>query len=203
MKTIIVTGITSKSGKTTLLTKIIENLAAMTDKIGVIKCSIKDDYMKQVVTDDPEIIYKEGTDTARIDKAGSNQTILIKSRRDSFKDALDNAMNILKDVNYLLVEGNSAVRYLSSDLIIYLDNKDLEMKESAEEARKRADIIINTGDLSGRGEVSAIPFRFNQDKISCPRALLTAAIMDRKPILIGKKLNKEKIKLKGCQLGCF
>jgi len=186
-----------------LITKILRDLSKITDRIGAIKCSINIDFTKQLITDQPEVVNKEGTDTARIEQAGSAHTILIKSNRNQVEDAFNEARKLLKNVTYLLIEGNSAVKYLPADLIVYLDREDLEMKKSAEEAKEKADIIINTRDLFIKKEISEIPFRFNLDIINCPKALLLATIMDRKPILIGKQLNKEKVKLKGCQLGFF
>ena len=40
-------------------------------------------------------------------------------------------------------------------------------------------------------------------KITCKEALDIAGKYGEKPIVIGKKLNELKIKIKGCQLGCF
>ncbi len=203
MKTIIVTGKASKSGKTTLMTKIINTLTNTSEKIGVIKCSINNDFREPMVTDDPEIINEQGTDTNRVAKAGSSQTILIKSAREMIGDALARALQMLRDLDFVFVEGNSAVKYLPADLVIYLDKEELQMKPSAVEVRKKADIIIDARNLSNIQEVSEIPFKFNLETVGCPKALLIASILNRKPISIGKKLNQEKIKLKGCQLGCF
>jgi len=203
MNIIIVTGKASKSGKTTLITKIINNLTSSSKGVGVIKCSINKDFREPLVTDAPEIINAPGTDTARMAKAGSIQTILIKSTRDMIGEALAGAARILKDLDFVLVEGNSAVEYLTADLIIYLDNEELQMKPSAEEARKKADIIIDARNLFMTGEVSEISFKFNLETLGCPKALLTASVLNYNPLTIGKKLNQEKVKLKGCQLGCF
>ncbi len=39
--------------------------------------------------------------------------------------------------------------------------------------------------------------------ISCKEALEIAAKLDIKPAIVGKMINELKIKIKGCQLGCF
>jgi len=39
--------------------------------------------------------------------------------------------------------------------------------------------------------------------ISCSKALEIASRLDVKPAVVGKTLNELKIKIKGCQLGCF
>lgn len=39
--------------------------------------------------------------------------------------------------------------------------------------------------------------------ISCKEALEIASRLGVKPAAVGKKLNELKIKIKGCQLGCF
>ena len=109
----------------------------------------------------------------------------------------------MDDVNYLFIEGNSAANYIKSDLIIYLTDEKAKMKSSAEMAEEKSDIIINSQDVFSKNKVGEINFKFNLDKIRCPKALLTATLMDFKPILIAKKLNQEKVKLTGCQLGCF
>jgi hypothetical protein len=41
------------------------------------------------------------------------------------------------------------------------------------------------------------------NKIPCKKALELANKYDVKPAVLGKKLNELKIKVKGCQLGCF
>jgi hypothetical protein len=40
-------------------------------------------------------------------------------------------------------------------------------------------------------------------KISCTDALKIAEMLNVSPGKVGKALNEQKIKIKGCQLGCF
>ena len=201
METVIVTGIASGAGKTTLLSRILKNLTDITNRIGVIKCSISDNFTESSVTNAQEIISTPGTDTAVLEEAGSNRTVLIKSSRKKLENALLEAKELVGDVNYLFIEGNSAAHYLPANLIIYLNNEELEIKPSAREVIKKADIIINTDNLFKVEEI--IPFKFNLDIITCSKAMLIAKLLGVKPIIIGKKFNKEKVKLTGCQLGCF
>jgi hypothetical protein len=39
--------------------------------------------------------------------------------------------------------------------------------------------------------------------ITCSKALEIASRLDLNPAVVGKTLNEMKIKIKGCQLGCF
>ncbi len=203
MKTVVVTGKASGSGKTTLLTGVIKNLSMLVNKIAVIKCSINDDFTESLVTDAQEVVNEEATDTSRLIEAGSDQTILIKTTHTELSAKLAEAQKMLENVSYLFIEGNSAVKHLKPHLIIYLDSKELKIKGSAKEARKRADIIIDSEELFSGKEIGELDFTFNLEKINCAKATLIASILDRKPSLVGKKLNKENIKLRGCQLGFF
>ena len=49
----------------------------------------------------------------------------------------------------------------------------------------------------------AIKKQAGEGKITCRDALEIAEKMGVKPTAVGEKLNELKIKIKGCQLGCF
>src|SRR6056297_1176425 len=134
MESIIVTGICSGAGKTTLITKIIKKLEHITNKIGIIKYSISNEYEETVITDKKETINMTDTDTALFKKAGADKIIFIKSNRQNLEKALIKARDLIDDVNYLFVEGNSAVDYIKSDLTIYITDKKAKKKKSAEKA---------------------------------------------------------------------
>ncbi len=51
--------------------------------------------------------------------------------------------------------------------------------------------------------IEAIKEEVKDDKISCRQALGIAERLGVSPAVVGKTLNELKIKIKGCQLGCF
>jgi hypothetical protein len=51
--------------------------------------------------------------------------------------------------------------------------------------------------------VEEINTKVKDGKIPCKEALAIAERLDLTPAQVGKKLNELKIKIQGCQLGCF
>lgn len=211
MDTIVVSGKASGVGKTTLIGRIIKNLGCRT---GVIKTSLQTNLKEVIVTDSEEVILNKGSDTVIFKEAGADRVVFLKSDYHHLKESLERARELIKGVDYLLIEGNSILDYLNPDLIIYLTSKGLEAKPSAVKAEARADIIIdNSNHILEDNEVAQgdLPdelflqkgLSFNADHISCHKAHLIARVLGYKPAVIGRRLDEAGIRIKNCQLGLF
>jgi hypothetical protein len=79
-------------------------------------------------------------------EAGAEKVVWIKSPRDGLKDALDIAFSKLYGLKGVVVEGNSPLDFLNPSLVIFIINPDGEIKPSAVEVCKRAEIVIINSD---------------------------------------------------------
>ncbi|MEW6714838.1 MAG: hypothetical protein AB1306_07085 [Nitrospirota bacterium] len=135
-----VTGAHSNVGKTTLCSFLLSELKGF----GAVKFTKAEMYTS--IIDDLEILNQNGKDTAVMLEAGAEKVVWIKSPRDGLKDALDIAFSKLYGLKGVVVEGNSPVDFLNTSLVIFIINPDGEIKPSAIEVCKRADIVIINSD---------------------------------------------------------
>ncbi len=131
-----VTGAHSKVGKTTLCSILLKNLKGF----GAIKFTKTSLYAK--VVDDPAIITQKDTDTGIMSEAGAEKVIWIQSPFNKLEDPLNIAMGMMAGLKGVIVEGNSPVDYMEPDLIVFIVGEDGQIKPSAMESSKKADIII-------------------------------------------------------------
>lgn len=198
---IVVTGKVQAIGKSSLIMKIIENLKS---GVGVIKTSLQVDFDESLVTDDIQVLMVPGTDTARFLASGAEKVVFLKSSYAQLAPALQSAKKIVGDREYLIIEGNSVLDYLDPDLVIYLDRPDVTAKPSALQAKRRADLIIDSEELyTALKDQEEIPFRLQRDKISCVAAQLIAKTLGFSSGRFGKILDQQGIKLNHCQWGVF
>ena len=92
---------------------------------------------------DRKIINQKGTDTARLKEAGAKKVAWLKSTLGGLEKGLKKAFLKLKDSEGIIIEGTSVVRYINPDLVIYLRDGSRDLKPSAKEAQRKADIIID------------------------------------------------------------
>jgi molybdopterin-guanine dinucleotide biosynthesis protein MobB len=201
MEKIVVAGRNKGVGKTAVSSFIIRNLKY---SVGAIKSSIHENIYNNIATDDPYIINAKGTDTSIFAESGAEKVIFLQSDEGHLKETLSTALDMLLDKDYLVIEGNRVLDYLNPALIIYVDRKGIEAKESAARSETRADIIID-GDrffsaLNNKGE---IPFKINIDHISCYKSHLLAKAMGIKIPRIGRIIREQQVKITKCQLGLF
>ena len=135
-----VTGACSNVGKTTLCSILLNELKGF----GAVKFSKTEMYTS--IIDDLEILNQKDKDTAVMLEAGAEKVVWIKSPRDGLKDALDIAFGKLYGLKGVIVEGNSPVDFLNPSLVIFIINPDGEIKPSAAEVFKRAEIVIINSD---------------------------------------------------------
>lgn len=135
-----VTGACSNVGKTTLCSILLSELKGF----GAVKFTKTDMYTS--IIDDLGTLNQKGKDTAVMLEAGAEKVVWIKSPRDGLKDALDIAFSKLDGLKGVVVEGNSPVDFLKPSLVIFIVNPDGEIKPSAIEVCKRAEIVIINSD---------------------------------------------------------
>ena len=131
-----VTGAHSKVGKTTLCSILLKNLKGF----GAIKFTKTSLYAK--IVDDPEIITQKDTDTGIMSEAGAERVVWIQSPSDKLEDPLNIALGKMADLKGVIVEGNSPTNYMDADLMVFIIGDDGQIKPSALELSKKADVII-------------------------------------------------------------
>lgn len=135
-----VTGAHSNVGKTTLCSILLSECKGF----GAVKFTKTEMYTS--IIDDLEILNQKGKDTALMLEAGAEKVVWIKSPRDGLKDALNIAFSKLYGLKGVIVEGNSPVDFLNPSLVIFIINPGGEIKPSAVEVCKRAEIVIINSD---------------------------------------------------------
>ena len=92
--------------------------------------------------EDLNILNQKGKDTAIFLESGAERVIWIQSPYYELENILKTALGKMADLEGLVIEGNSPVDFLNPHLIIFIIGVDGEIKPSALEVSKKADIII-------------------------------------------------------------
>lgn len=204
MEIIAVTGKAKGVGKTTLAGLIVCNLRY---NVGAIKCSLEEGQEDRLVTDHPLITGEKGTDTAHFLSCGALKAVFLRTSCQRLKEDLHRAIDLCAGVDYLVIEGNSILKFLNPSLVIYVERGDVKAKPSAGAARQRADLIVDYFGISRlkteRLRYHELPFMFNLKEISCRKAWLLASALGISLPVLGKKLDLEGIKVRKCSLGLF
>lgn len=135
-KIISVTGAHSMVGKTTLCSILINEFRGF----GAIKFTKTPLYAS--LTDDIKILNQKGKDTGIFLESGAERVIWIQSPYYELENILKTALGRMADLEGVVIEGNSPVDFLNPYLIIFIIGVDGEIKPSALEVSKKADIII-------------------------------------------------------------
>lgn len=204
MEIIVVAGQAHSVGKTTLASMIIRNLNG---RVGAIKCSIHASEDEPVITAKPEIIRQERTDTDILAASGAEQVVYLVSDAAHLKDSFEQAQSLIGEKDFLIIEGNSVLDYLTPDLIIYIKRDGVEVKPSAEKAGARADLVVDSDELQTytleEERSGYLPFSFQQNRVPCYKAHLIAKTLGIPLSNLGQLMNERKVKVKECQLGLF
>ena len=135
-KIISVTGAHSMVGKTTLCSILLNEFRGF----GAIKFTKTPLYAS--LTDDIKILNQKGKDTGIFLESGAERVIWIQSPYYELENILKTALNKMADLKGVVIEGNSPVDFLNPHLIVFIIGVDGEIKPSALEVSKKADIII-------------------------------------------------------------
>jgi len=104
-------------------------------------CSeIKGDFE---IIKDKKIINQKGTDTSRMKKAGAKKVVWLKTTLRGMKEGLRKSLLEFEDTKGLIIEGTSVLKKIKPDFTIYMRDKTTQLKKSAKEAERKADIIID------------------------------------------------------------
>ena len=146
-----VTGAQSSVGKTSLCALLLGHLHGF----GAIKFTKTELYTS--VTDDPEQIMHGDKDTAVMSRAGAEKVVWVQSPPDGLQGALDIALLKMAGLKGVVVEGNSPADIISPHLIVFVIGDKGEIKPSAREVSKKADItVVNTLNHSGNKSLDII-----------------------------------------------
>ena len=139
-KTITVSGLYSGIGKTMLS----EHIVSSVKNIAAVKITITDSTT--LVAEDAASIMVEGKDTCRLKASGAQKVVWVCSTEDDLKEALREALQLLKDYQKILMEGNSTLNHIAPGLAVFLCDEKIiggAIKPSRLAALKKADIILN------------------------------------------------------------
>lgn len=89
-----------------------------------------------------DIIDAKGKDTQRLKSAGAKEVLWLKAKPKSLEKGIKKAISLFKKTKGLIIESNSALKYLNPDLSIFVRNKDSVLKPSAKEILERIDLTI-------------------------------------------------------------
>jgi molybdopterin-guanine dinucleotide biosynthesis protein len=196
MDKIVVSGEASGVGKTTLVEKIITNICG---KIVAIKAAVNNKVDQPIISSEKEKKLNPEKDTGKYLTSGADHAIYFKSNLAQLEDSVKRVHNLLGKSDYIIYEGNNILDFLNPDLIIFLKDNSVKRKLSARKAEKKAEIIIDRKE--GLSLLESISFQ--QESITCYKAHLLAGILGLSVEHIGRILDDQEIKIKGCQLGLF
>ncbi len=211
----------SNTGKTSFIERFIKHIKQTKNPFVVALKYTKSNLYSSIITEDA-ILEREGKDTARMKKAGADYVFWVKADE---SDLPEISHQLSKQINsilpqdkktVLIIEGNSLVRALHPDVIIFLKGNLIEhMKPSGQAIFEIADLII--GENYSMEEVMAevekielkkmieklLKERSNDGKITCAEARKIAEELNVAYIEVGRVANELKIKIRKCDLGCF
>ena len=131
-----VTGAHSGIGKTTLCSILLKEFKGF----GAIKFTKTGIYTS--VVDSPEVLDKEGKDTSIMMNAGAESVVWVRSPVEDLNDALGIALRKLSGTRGIVIEGNSPVDFLNPHLVIFIIGENGDIKPTALNLSRRADIVV-------------------------------------------------------------
>ena len=135
-------GAHSGAGKTVYASLILRGLPGW----GAIKYTKTGLYCSLV--DDRETLMEEGKDTRRMSDSGAERVLWVQSPPSELGDVLPMAVERLSDLKGIVVEGNSAIEFLSPDIIIFIFGSDVrKIKGGAREILYKADVVVLEGEM--------------------------------------------------------
>lgn len=151
---ITVSGAHSGSGKTTLIEALLKSLkgwsalkVTLTHREGECPvhkgCHTCDELDSGFsIVRDKKIIQTKGKDTARFKQAGAKRVLWLRSSPEALEQGIKQALSLFQRAKGLIIETNSALRYLKPDLAILVKRKDSILKPSAREILERIDLTL-------------------------------------------------------------
>lgn len=161
LRTIVVAGVASKAGKTSLA-EAVTRILAQAVPIGAAKITVTHGERgcphggkgcnvcsslggEYQVTQNPSIIAQEGTDTARLQAAGGNPVLWTITRVEYILDAWEEMQAKMKDVFYAVIESNTLAVVTRPTMTLMIVDPTVSRrlwKPSAEQLIATADLVI-------------------------------------------------------------
>jgi len=152
-----IAGAYSGAGKTTVACEILKRFKGW----GAIKYSKTSLYSS--VTGDPEVILEEGKDTRKMRDAGAEQVLWVQAPSDELEKVILHAVEMLSHLEGIIIEGNSAVTAVKSDIVLFVSGSPDLSKNDAVWFLDTADIVLSDKDfLQG---VPAADCQYDKDDI--------------------------------------
>ena len=89
-----------------------------------------------------DIIEAKGKDTQRLKSAGAKKVLWLRAKPKALGNGIEKAISLFKRTKGLVIESNSALKYLKPDLALFVKRKDSILKPSAKEILNKVDIVI-------------------------------------------------------------
>lgn len=216
----------SGMGKTTFIERLIRFIKRLNNKISIISIKYTKTSQFANITTEANLIQEPGKDTDRMKKAGADYVYWVKA---SEEDLLVISNKLKEDILpyfransdkerkiVIIFEGNSLVRVMRPDVIIFFKGKiNEQIKPSGKAILDIADVVIE--DEYSMEEIMSeiekiqqkklveklLKEKSNDEKITCTEARKIAEELKVPYIEVGRMANELKIKIRKCELGCF
>lgn len=91
---------------------------------------------------DRKIIETYGKDTSRFKQAGAKKVLWLKSKPQELRVGVKKALSLFKKAKGLIIESNSALKYIKPDVAVFVKNKNSLLKPSAKEILNKIDLVV-------------------------------------------------------------
>lgn len=88
------------------------------------------------------IIEAYGKDTARFKQAGAKNVLWLRSSPQALEKGIQDALSLFRRAKGLIIESNSALKYIKPDLALFVKNKNSLLKPSAREIINKIDLTV-------------------------------------------------------------
>ena len=132
-----IAGAYSGAGKTAVACEILKRFKGW----GAIKYTKTSLYSS--ITGDPEVILQEGKDTRKMMDAGAEQVLWVQAPFDELEKVIPQAVEMLSHLEGIIIEGNSAVNAVKSDIVLFVSGSPDMSKNDAGQFLDTADIVLS------------------------------------------------------------
>lgn len=88
------------------------------------------------------IIESKGKDTARFKQAGAKNVLWLRSSPQALPKGIQDALSLFSRAKGVIIESNSALKYIKPDLALFVKNKNSLLKPSAREIINKIDLTV-------------------------------------------------------------
>ncbi|MEN2986435.1 MAG: molybdopterin-guanine dinucleotide biosynthesis protein MobB [Thermodesulfovibrionaceae bacterium] len=210
-------GSKSGVGKTSFVEDFIRYIKNQNSKITITAVKYTKTSLYSSIITEPQL-EDIGKDTNRMKKAGADYLVWVKAKEEDLQEIVFKLKEYVNNLstNIVIIEGNSLVRLMQPDIIIFLKGKNNKcIKSSARALIEKADILIEE-DYSLEKIMKEIEFiqkrkliyqllreKSSNGRISCAEARKIAEELLISYIEVGKAANELGVKIIKCELGCF